>query len=86
LLLTADPAKLENRLTFLVDLKQKLTEDLEPLNFVDSMIANQVKAAAKRQRTYSVVVTTVLSVVSLGAGWLLSALNPTVTIAHLIGH
>jgi hypothetical protein len=37
-------AKLENRLTFLVDLRQKLDEDPELFNFVDSMIALQVKA------------------------------------------
>jgi hypothetical protein len=77
-------AKLENRMNFLVDLRQKLEDDPEMFNFVDSMIANQVKTAEKRQRTYSVVVTTGFSVVSLVAGWLLSAVP--LPFMHLVGH
>jgi hypothetical protein len=79
-------ATLESRMTFLVDLKQKLKEDPDLLGFVDSMIANQVKQSEKRLRTHSASITTVVSILSLIAGWLLTALTPTVTIAHLMGH
>jgi hypothetical protein len=78
--------KLQTRMSFLVDLRQKLDDDPELFNFVDSMIANQVKAAERRQRRYSAIVTTGLSVVSLIAGWLLSAISPAATVAHILGH
>jgi hypothetical protein len=52
-------SKLLNRMTFLVDLKQKLDDDPELFNFVDSMITSKVKKAEKRQRVYSAVLATV---------------------------
>lgn len=75
---------LRRRLLFLMSLRTQMEKDPELLRFIDGMIAQRVKAAERRQRTYSIAVTVAVSVASLIAGWLLSAISPVSALTHLL--
>ena len=73
-------ATLQRRRAFLTSMQEHLEADPALLSFVDAMIGNQVKAAERRQP----MVAAGVSLASLIAGWLLSAISPVSTLTHLL--
>lgn len=63
---------LQDRAKRLRQVQQLLTDDPELLHVVDASIRNRVGSAQRRQAMLSVV----LAILSLIAGWLLSAISP----------
>jgi hypothetical protein len=83
------------RVRFLQLLQKQLDADPELLRFVDSFVGRRVEegerrqqvafaAAERRQYAAAVRLTVVSSVISLGAGWLLSLLTPATVLAHVL--
>ncbi|HEX6540268.1 MAG TPA: hypothetical protein VF040_00820 [Ktedonobacterales bacterium] len=72
-------ASLDERITRLTQMREWLQDDTLR-TMVDDVIGQQVRAAARRQVAYSFIV----GVISLVAGWLLSAISPVATLANLL--
>jgi hypothetical protein len=73
------------QITRLEQLREWMGEDKAFAQLVDSMIGRQVQAAEGRQRNRSIVIAVVTSVLSLVAGWLLTAISPG-AVAALVAH
>lgn len=75
-----DLEALDLRITRLAQIREWLKQDARLRDMVDDAIRNQVLASERRQRTLSVI----LSVASLGVGWLLSPINPLAIMAGFL--
>jgi hypothetical protein len=85
-------AELDSRTARLQQVNQLLHADPELLRLVDTSIFRHVQAAEQRQAARAkstqrrqALFTVVLTVMSLVVGWLLSAISPVSTVAHLVG-
>jgi hypothetical protein len=72
-------ASLDERIVRLTQMREWLHDDALR-TMVDDVIGQQVKATARRQVVYSFIV----GVISLIAGWLLSAVSPVAALANLL--
>jgi hypothetical protein len=73
---TLPTTAIAGQITRLEQLRDWMTEDKAFAQLVDSMIGRQVQAAEARQTNRAIVITVVTSVLSLAAGWLLTAVSP----------
>jgi hypothetical protein len=80
-LATLPTAAIAGQITRLEQLRDWMTEDNAFAQLVDSMIGRQVQAAEARQKNRAIVIAIVTSVLSLAAGWLLTAVSPGVLAA-----
>lgn len=83
----------QGRVRRLQRLQKLLQEDPDLLQIVDHTLSKQIEAAemraiarAKADQRRQTIISACAAVVSLIAGWLLSAISPVSTLAHLIGH
>ncbi|HEX9070174.1 MAG TPA: hypothetical protein VF807_15500 [Ktedonobacterales bacterium] len=72
------------QITRLEQLRGWMATDSEFGRLVDAMIGKQVLAAEARQKQRAIITAVVSSVLSLLAGWLLSAISPTTTLLQLL--
>lgn len=72
-------ASLDERIVRLTQMREWLRDDTLR-TMIDDVIGQQVRATAQRQLVYSFVV----GVISLIAGWLLSAVSPVATLTNLL--
>lgn len=75
-------AALDMRIHRLEQLRTWMHDDPELGRLVDSTIGRQVHASERRQRVFSLA----LGIVTLAAGWLLSAVSPPGMVGRLFGH
>jgi hypothetical protein len=85
--------RLQARAKRLRQMQKLFKDDPELMRIVDVTIGNQLKAAEERQQTQArlaqrrqTAFSVVFSVLSLIAGWLLSAVSPVSAVARLVGH
>jgi hypothetical protein len=76
----SDLEALDLRIARLGQIREWLQQDARLRDMVDDAIRHQVLASERRQKTLSVV----LSVASLGVGWLLSPINPLAVMAGFL--
>jgi hypothetical protein len=78
---TGGMVELQERIARLKQMQEWLTDDKLRV-LVDETIGKQVKQSERRQATFG----SVIAVVSLVVGWLLSAITPASALAGLLGH
>lgn len=72
--------QLQTRVRHLRQIETWMQADPDLLHTVDQLISNQVRAAQRRQAIFSAGT----AILSLVAGWLLSAISPVSALAHLL--
>ncbi len=78
-----DPMQImERRLARLARFRVWISQDPAFAALIDTTLKSRAQTISRRQ----VIITVAVSVVSLVVGWLLSAISPATTLAHLIGH
>jgi hypothetical protein len=73
---------LERRLARLARFRTWITQDPTFAALIDTTLKSRAQTISRRQ----VIITGAVFVLSLVVGWLLSAISPASTLAHLIGH
>jgi hypothetical protein len=83
---------LSNRMQNLQQVLGLFHRDPDLMRLVDTSIQKRMQGAEKKQAAIAraaqrrqTIFTVVLAVISLAAGWLLSAISPVSTVAHLVG-